>query len=118
MSHRNTQQARLDEVIAQNNLKNADELLSLNLQKAKEELDLANQLIIVAEKKKTTAKKGLDIAMKQYELGLASITERVAAETDYQTAQLTYIEALYRQRTATATLLQATGSLNINQIND
>lgn len=118
MSHRNTQQARLDEVIAQNNLKNADELLSLNLQKAKEELDLANQLIRVAEKKKTTAKKGLDIAMKQYELGLASITERVAAETDYQTAQLTYIEALYRQRTATATLLQATGSLNINQIND
>lgn len=118
MSHRNTQQARLDEVIAQNNLKNADELLSLNLQKSQEELELANQLIKVAEKKRTTAKKGLDIAMKQYELGLGSITERVAAETDYQSAQLTYIEAIYRQRTATANLLQATGSLNINQIND
>lgn len=117
-TYRDGQKARIDETMAQNNLDAAHELMTLNHEKAIQELQLADQLIEVAIRKKNTAAKGLDIARRQYETGLGSITERLAAETDFQTAELGVIQAIYRQRAATIALLEATGSLNIESIKD
>lgn len=117
-TYRDGQKARIDETMAQNNLDAARELLALNHEKAVQELQLANQLIEVAIRRKNTAAKGLEIALKQYETGLGSITERLAAETDIQSAELGIIQAIYRQRAATIALLEATGSLNLESIKD
>jgi len=117
-TYRDGQKARIDETMAQNNLDAARELLALNHEKSVQELQLANQLIEVAIRRKNTAAKGLEIALKQYETGLGSITERLAAETDIQSAELGIIQAIYRQRAATIALLEATGSLNLESIKD
>lgn len=117
-TYRDQQKARLDEAMARNNLDAAEEVLQLNMEKTRQDIDLTNQLISLAMRKRVTAAKGLQIAQKQYETGLGSITERLAAETDYQTAELELIQAIYRQRTAMAAFLDASGSLNIESIKD
>lgn len=117
-TYRERQKSQIDVTIAQNNYDAADELLALNLEKTRQELELANQLINVAQKKENTAAKGLEIARRQYETGLGGITERLAAETDYQNACLEHIQAIYRQRTATLALLDATGQLTMESIKD
>ncbi|HAQ65962.1 MAG TPA: TolC family protein [Bacteroidales bacterium] len=117
-TYRDQQKARLDETMARNNLDAAEELLQLNMEKTRQDIELADQLINLANRKRITAAKGLQIAQKQYETGLGSITERLSAETDYQTAELELIQAIYRQRTAMAAFLDASGSLNIESIKD
>lgn len=117
-TYRDQQKARLDEAMARNNLDAAEELLQLNMEKTRQDIDLTNQLITLAMRKRVTAAKGLQIAQKQYETGLGSITERLAAETDFQTAELELIQAIYRQRIAMAAFLDASGSLNIESIKD
>ena len=110
--------SKLDEKIAKNNYDDAYSLLQLNLDKSKYDLEETNQLINVAVEKKNTAVKGLEISIRQYELGLGSITERLAAETDYQNSCLEYLQAIYNQRIATLKLMDASASLSIDKIND
>ncbi|WP_019986706.1 TolC family protein [Rudanella lutea] len=108
--------AEQDLLIAQNNLDQTRDLLTLNLQKTQTELLTANQLADVATQKVTLARKALDIATKQYEQGLIRITERLEAETDYQKAELDYAQAVANQRAAQVGQLEATGTLTIADI--
>ena len=117
-NYREMQKSKLDEKIAKNNYDDAYSLLQLNLDKSKYDLEETNQLINVAVEKKNTAVKGLEICIRQYELGLGSITERLAAETDYQNSCLEYLQAIYNQRIATLKLMDASASLSIDKIND
>ena len=117
-NYREMQKSKIDEKIAKNNYDDAYSLLQLNLDKSKYELEETNQLINVAVEKKNTAVKGLEISIRQYELGLGSITERLAAETDYQNSCLEYLQAIYNQRIATLKLMDASASLSIDKIND
>jgi len=116
-NYRNMQKTKLDLSIAQNNYHNTLSLLQLNMEKSQYELEEMNQLINVASEKKNIAIKGLKISIKQYELGLSNITERLAAETDYQNACLEYIQSIYQQRIACTKFLEANGSLTIDKIN-
>lgn len=116
-NYRNFQKTKLDLTIAQNNYDNTLSLLKLNMEKAQYELEEMNQLINVAVEKKNIAKKGLEISIKQYELGLSNITERLTAETDYQNSCLEYIQSLYQQRIACLKFLEANGNLTIDKIN-
>jgi outer membrane protein TolC len=115
---RDYQKACIERQIAENNYNDAISLLNLQVEKCKSELDVAYQLISVAEKKKITAAKGLQIATRQYELGLGNITERLIAETDLQTAQLEYLQAVYNQRMAVLALLRVQGKLTPDVINE
>lgn len=115
-NYRNMQKTKLDLAIAQNNYDNTLSLLKLNMEKSQFELEEMNQLINVAYEKKNIAKKGLEISIKQYELGLSSITERLAAETDFQNACLEYLQSIYQQRLACTKFLEANGTLNIDVI--
>lgn len=117
-TYRDRQKAALDEVMAHNNYSSAEELLALKLEKTRQEYELAAQLIKVAVQKKNTAAKGLEIATRQYQNGLGSITERLAAETDYQNAALGLIQATYRQRMAAMEMLETAGQLTIESLKD
>ena len=115
-NYRDVQKNKLEEITAHNNIENAISLYNVGYDKVQYELELATQLVSVAVKKKGSASKGLEIAISQYEQGLGSITERVAAETDMQMAQMDYIQAIYKQRMATLNLLEATGKLTLENI--
>lgn len=114
---REIQKSKIDIEIAKNNYENSISMMNLNLEKSVNELELSNQLIVVAAKKRNTAKKNLEIMVKQYEQGLSSITERIIAEIDLQNAELEYCQAIYRQRQAQLNLQEASGTLTIENIN-
>lgn len=115
-NYRESQKSKIDKQIAQNNLDNAKSLMKLGLEKSEYELEETNALINVAMQKKISSKKGLEISKKQYELGLGSISERLAAETDYQNSQLQLLQNIYDQRVACLNLLEASGNLTIEKI--
>lgn len=114
-TERRTAQQDLD--ISQNTLAQTRDLLTLNLQKSRSEMATANELVDVAQQKVGLARKALDIATRQYEQGLIRITERLEAETDYQKAELDYVQTIASQRAAQVAQLEATGTLTITDIN-
>ena len=116
LAYRDFQKARIDEDIARNDLLNARELFNLNLEKALSDAMLASELIAVADKRRITAEKGLELATRQYELGLSSITERLAAETDLQKAKFDFLQSIYNQRVASVSILEASGRLNTGSL--
>ena len=101
---------------AQNNYNNAVSKLNVNLEKARLNLGLTNQLIVVAQQRVKSADKGLELSVRQFEQGLISISERLESETDVQKARLEYIQAIYDQRMASMELLKATGNLTTENI--
>jgi outer membrane protein TolC len=108
--------AQQDVLIAQNSLNQTRELLTLNLAKARTEVATANQLLVVAQQKTTLARRALDIASKQYEQGLIRITERLEAESDFQKAELDYLQAIVNQRTTAVAQREATGDLVVADV--
>ncbi|ARK11609.1 TolC family protein [Fibrella sp. ES10-3-2-2] len=108
--------AQQDVLIAQNALDQTRDLLTLNLAKARSETGTASQLLTVAQQKTTLARKALEIATKQYEQGLIRITERLDAESDFQKAELDYLQAIVNQRMAQVAQLEATGNLTISDV--
>ncbi|MBO0930206.1 TolC family protein [Fibrella aquatilis] len=108
--------AQQDVLIAQNNLNQTRELLTLNLAKSRTEVATANQLLVVAQQKTTLARRALDIATKQYEQGLIRITERLEAESDFQKAELDYLQAIVNQRSTAIAQREATGDLTVGDV--
>ncbi len=113
---RQVNKARIEVAKAENNRQQAGELLNLNLDKAQVEYRLANEQIAAGEVRKSTAQKGLQLAQKEYKVGLIKVTDRIAAETDYQQAAFDYYQAVFDQRRAARALLLATGELTIEQL--
>lgn len=113
MAYREYQKARIDEDIAQNELKNANKLFNLALEKSKNDAELSAELIKVAYKRVSTAQKGLELITRQYQLGLSTITDRLAAEADLQKAQLDLLQSIYNQRVAALAVLEANGKLTV-----
>ncbi|WP_080237040.1 TolC family protein [Spirosoma rigui] len=109
--------AQQDLEMAQNTMNQTRDLLTLNLQKSQSEMTTANQLADVAQQKAVLARKALDIATRQYEQGLIRITERLEAETDYQKAELDYVQTIANQRAAQVAQLEAVGTLTSTDIN-
>jgi len=113
---REIQKSKIDQEIARNNTRKTKDLLELNLEQAKLNLDQCNELISVSVEKRKYAQQALDISRKEYQNGLNTITELLASETEFQKASLDYQQAVYNQRLATLQLLEATGNLTLEQI--
>jgi len=115
-NYREIQKAKLEASTAQNTYNNALSKMKVKLEQSRLNVQLADQLIVVAQKQVASADKGLKLCVKEYEQGLISITERLEAETDCQEARLGLIKAIYDQRMASIELLEATGNLTIENI--
>ena len=113
---REIQKSKIDQDIARNNSRKAKDLLELNLEQSRVNLDQCNELISVSTEKRKYAKQALDISRKEYQNGLGTITELMASETEFQKASLDYQQAVYNQRLSTLQLLEATGNLTLEQL--
>jgi outer membrane protein TolC len=110
------QKARLETEILQRKTDEAKSLYNLNLQVTMEQLSVNTELIVVAKEKANHATDALNISLREYEVGLKSITERLTSESDYQVAQLDLIKAIYNHRQTYINLLEATGTLNLESV--
>ena len=111
--HKEMQKIAIQKNIKQLEKSRAEEQLNLNLAKSKEDLSTTNRQVALAREKKTDAAEGLEITVKGYQVGLNSITERLAAESDMQKAELELLQAIYEQRMASLKLIDATGQLSV-----
>lgn len=111
--HKDMQKINIQKNIKKLEKSHAEEQLNLNLAKSQEDLNTANKLLLLAREKRSDAMEGLEITMKGYQVGLNDITERLAAETDMQKAELELLQAIYQQRKASLKLIDATGQLSI-----
>lgn len=82
------------------------------------DFEVKNQQLKFKEKEMKVAKNNLDLAIKSYKKGLISITDRLQSETDYQKAAFSYYKFVAAQRLVAIDLLIATGSLNIENLNN
>ena len=114
---REIQKAKIERNIREIEKREAVQQLTLNLENRRQELSVANQLIEVNKEQVQETLDALNITLKEYELGLADINDRLAAENDHQTALLDYLQAIYDQRMASLHLMAATGDLSLKNIN-
>jgi outer membrane protein TolC len=115
-NYREIQKSKIDQDIARNNSKKTKDLLELNLEQARVNLDQCNELIGVSVEKRKYAQQALDLSRASYRNGLNTITELMASETEFQKISLEYQQSVYNQRLATLQLLEATGDLTLEQI--
>ncbi len=105
------QKAKLELKMAENDKKEAEEKLTLNMAKATMEYHIVNEQLTV----KLTAKELATTAMKQasgeFREGLIRPAQLLGAEADLQNASLELAQAVFNQRRAAAELLKASGSL-------
>lgn len=113
---REVNKAKIELKQAENNRLKANELLNLNLQKAKIDYQVANKQLESAQKKKEIAEKALNIASKEYNVGLIKPSERIIAENDFQQAALDYLQSVFNQRRAAFNYFKATGTLSFDKL--
>ena len=113
-----TQKTSIEKDIAQNEKEDASEKLALFEKKAIIDFEVKNQQILLKEKEKEVAYNTLNLAIKSYQAGLISISERLEAETDYQGAVLEYYKMIALQRKAALELLISKGSLTVENLNN
>ena len=104
--------------MAENKKSDAEEKLKLFEQKVKIEFDVKSEQVLLKEKEKDVASNSLKLAIASYREGLINITERLQAETEYQQAVLDYYKMIALQRQAALELLIASGSLQVNNLNN
>jgi len=109
-------QATLEVKKAENAREEAKELLQLNQTKVTTNYHSAISQVAYKDKQRQAAQMALDLAQKSYNEGIINITERLAAETEMQNAELEYLQAVFAQRQATLECYKATGSLVLSNI--
>ena len=117
-SNNEIQKTSIEKDMAENKKMDAEEKLKLYEQKVKIEFDVKNQQILLKEKEMEVSSNTLNLAIASYREGLISISERLEAESDYQQAMLDYYKMVAMQRQTALELLTATGSLNLNNLNN
>jgi len=106
----------IEKTIAENNKKDINEKLDLLLQKSRTEFRLAEKQMQLKEKEKTVSEDALNTAVKSYQEGLISITERIEAENSLQQSQMEYVQAVFEQRKAALSYLNAQGILQVDTL--
>lgn len=109
-------QANLEVKKAENALLEARELLQLNQTKVLTSYDAAVSQVFYKDKQRQAAKMALVLAQKSYNEGMINITERLAAETEMQNAELEYLQAIFAQRQSAIECYKATGNLTLSSI--
>lgn len=113
---REVNKAKIELRQTENNQKNVNELLNLNLEKSKIDYEVANKQMQTGLKRKDMAEKALNIASKEYNIGLIKPSDRIVAENDYQQAALDYLQSVFNQRRAAFNYFKATGTLTIDKL--
>ena len=90
----------------------ADRGLKLKFQQSLTDINNARIKIETANIMKNEAKTSLRLSERRYELGLATVGERLEAEVEFQNAQFQYNRALFDHRRAMIDYLQSTAQLN------
>ncbi|MEH0156703.1 TolC family protein [Limibacter armeniacum] len=114
--NRDVQKSQLEVESMVERRKEAEELIALDYEKKYMEWQVATQLVEVAKEKAKNAEQAMKIRVREHENGLVGINDRLEASSDYEKAELDYIQALHRQRKAAADFLQAMGTLDVTHI--
>lgn len=112
------QKTSIEKDMAENKKNDAEEKLALFEKKVAIEFDVKNEQVLLKNKEQAVAFNALTLAIASYREGLINISERLEAETDYQEAVLEYYKTIALQRQAALELLIASGSLNLNNLNN
>jgi len=110
------QKATLEVKKAENAREEARELLQLNQTKVTTNYKATISQVAYKEKQCKAARMALDLAQKSYNEGIINITERLAAETEMQNAELEYLQAVFAQRHAALECFKANGNLAMENI--
>lgn len=111
-THKTTiEKAKLDLQINANKLEDTREKLNLLQRKVKADYDLSIKKVSVNQQQMAIAKNNLHLASRQFEEGIADVTERLEAENEYYKQSLNYYNQILNQRNAVAELLKANGNL-------
>lgn len=110
------QQASLEVKKADNAREEAIELLKLNQIKVSTNYKASLSQVAYKEKQRQAARMALELAEKSYNEGMINITERLAAETEMQSVELEYFQAIFVQRQSALDCYKATGSLILSNI--
>lgn len=105
-----------EKAIAENKRKDINEKLNLLLQKARTEFKSAEKQMQLKEKEKSVSEDAMNTAIKGYQEGLISITERIEAENSLQQSQTEYVQAVFEQRRAALSYLNAQGALTLENL--
>ncbi len=105
------EKAKLDMQINDNKLLDTQEKLSLLQKKTQVDYQLSLKKTKVNEQQVAIAKNNLHLASRQFEEGLADVTERLEAENEYYKQSLNYYQQVLAQRQAASELLKANGNL-------
>ncbi len=108
--------AKIDHTIAVNKLEDATSLLALSLEKTKVDFQVNSSKIAVLQQKVEKANLGLEIRSKEYAEGLATVNQLLEAITDLQQTKMALNKVIYDQRRAGVSLLEATGDLQLENI--
>ncbi|WP_312696240.1 TolC family protein [Sphingobacterium mizutaii] len=103
--------ARLDIQINENKLADTKDKLSLLQRKTEVDYNLAMKKISVSNQQVEIAKNNLHLASRQFEEGLADVTERLEAENEFYKQSLGFYNQVLNQRVAASELLKANGNL-------
>lgn len=109
---RETQLARLEVRKAEHERLEALELLHLNLIKSNTDFSNSSNELKTKRAQLQVAENALQQANKEFKVGLIKSSDLIGAESDFQTASLSYLQAVYNQRRHALELLRATGSLS------
>ena len=117
LKHSNeTHIAHIEKNIAEEEKSDAEEQLALFAKKMQINFEVKNQQLLFKEQEMEVAKNSLNLAIKSYQEGLISITDRLQTETEYQNAALNYYKFVAQQRMVAVDLLISTGSLQIENL--
>jgi outer membrane protein TolC len=109
-------QANLEVKKAENARDEARELLELNQIKVNTTYKASISQVAYKDKQRMAAQKALELAQKSYNEGIINITERLATETEMQTIELEYLQAVFAQRQAALDCYKANGGMAVLNI--
>lgn len=107
--------AKTDILINENTRLETQEKLNLLIQKTKTDYENAQERIKIDQQRIKVSQNNMNMAGKQYQEGLITITERLESENDWFKSSLAYYSRILEQRMAALSLLEAQGLL-LNQI--
>ena len=117
LKHSNeTHIAHIEKNIAEEEKSDAEEQLALFAKKMQVNFEVKNQQLLFKEQEMEVANNSLILAIKSYQEGLISISDRLQTETEYQNAALNYYKFVAQQRMVAVDLLISTGSLQIENL--
>ncbi len=111
-----TQIANIEKFIAIEDKQEAEEQLELFARKMQVDFEVKNQQLEFKEQEMKVANNNLKLAIKSYQEGLISVTERLQAETEYQTVALHYYQLVTQQRMIALDLLISVGNLKLEYL--